>query len=80
MLEDAEIVNDTGADKYFKNYQQLALLNQVGLAGLENDFRDIQHGFVGRKFLDVEIFVKTEPHPGEANQKSDHQEMVLGRA
>ena len=43
MLQEAKIKNDGSPDKDLQNHQKPALRQKVGLAGLVNQLRDLQH-------------------------------------
>ena len=48
VLQEAEVVDDARADEDLEHEQQPALLEQVGLAGLVDDVRDVEHRLVRR--------------------------------
>jgi hypothetical protein len=77
VLEDAEIIDHAGPDEDFEDDEELPLLDEVGLAGLENNFRDIQHGLVAGQAFYFFIFIKPKSHPHKANQETNHQEAIL---
>jgi len=78
MLQEAEVVEDTGTDEDEQDEQELALLDEVGAASFKNDLRNVQHGLVGRKPLDLGVHEVAVRHPQEADHETDHEQVVLG--
>jgi hypothetical protein len=79
VLEEAEVVDDARADEDLEHREQLALLEQVGLAGLVDGVRDIEHGLVGRHGLDLVEHHQAEQHAEDAHPDAHEQQVALSR-
>ena len=53
MQQRAEVERDDGADEELEDQQELALLDQVGLARLVDELGDLEHRLVHRQVLEL---------------------------
>src|SRR5207244_9562451 len=53
LLQHAEVQHHDGADQHLQHQDEFALLEQVRLAGLPDDLRDVGHRLVNRQRLDL---------------------------
>src|SRR5271163_4546683 len=60
VLEKSEVKHNDGADEGLKDEQEFTLGNEVGLAGLVNEFRDLEHRFVDRHVLELVVNHQTK--------------------
>src|SRR3989338_8156670 len=65
MLEPHEVIAHRARNDCKQDSQELDLLPEVGFAGLENRFRDVEHRFVSRKPLDLYKLIKRQTHGSE---------------
>ena len=54
-----------------QHQQELALLDEIRLAGLEDDLGDVEHRLVGRQLLDLSTQVQAD-----AQRAGDHERAV----
>jgi hypothetical protein len=71
-----EVVGDDGSDEEPENHQELALLNQVRLAGLVDQFGDLEHRPVDRHVLQLPVDQQAEQHAERRDQDADKQQRV----
>ena len=75
-----EVGDHHGADEQLEDQQELALLNQVGLAGLVDDRRDVGHRLVDRQVLHRRVGPEAEQQPQHADDQAREQDLVAGHA
>ncbi len=76
MPQHAKIKHDDGGNEGPEQHQELALRDQVGLAGFVNQFRNFAHGAVHRKVLQPHEDHHAETEAKHAEQQSDEQKLV----
>ncbi len=74
MQQDAVVENDDRADENLENEEELALRDQIGLAGLVDQLGDLAHRGVHRKVLELRVDHEPEEKPGRADQQPEHEE------
>ena len=75
-----EVEDDHDADEALEQQQQLALLDQVGLAGLVDEPRDVGHRLVHRQLLDAGVGEEAEQQAQHADDEAGQQDVVPGEA
>ena len=75
-----EVGDHHGADEQLEDQQELALLDQVGLAGLVDDRRDVGHRLVDRQVLHRRVGPEAEQQPQHADDQAREQDLVAGHA
>ena len=79
-LQHAEVHDDDDRDECPQQHQELALRDQIGLAGLVNQFGDLAHGAMHGQVLQLHVNRQAEAEPESAKQKADQQEpMAIDR-
>ena len=63
-------------DENFQDQKELALGDQVGLAGLVNEFRNLPHGAVDGKVLQAHVDRHAKEQSEHANDNADQQQLV----
>ena len=76
----AKYGDDDRADEELENEQEFALLDQISLAGLVNQLRDLSHRAVHGQSFDACIRPCPEQQPQDANHQSREQNLVAGHA
>ena len=71
-----EVRGDDGADEQLEDQQELALLQQVGLAGLVDQLRDLPHRLVHRHVLELRVDHEAEGEPERADDQAGEQQRV----
>ena len=66
--------------KHLENEQELALLNQVGLARLVNQLGDVGHRAMHRQALHVRVRPGAEQQAEHADHEARQQNLVPGQA
>ncbi len=74
VLEEPEIEHHDEADEHLEDEDELALCNEVGLAGLVDEFRDLPHGSVHGKVLELPVDDQTEEQAKQAHEESRLQQ------
>ena len=74
--ERAEVERDDGADEQPENQQELALLNQVGLARLVDELGDLAHRRMHRHVLQLRVDDQAEEQPERADDQAAEQQRV----
>ena len=72
----AEVQHDHDGDEDPQEQQELALREEVGLAGLVNQLGDFAHGAVHRQVLQAAVNGQSEDQSENAKQNSDRQQLV----
>jgi len=67
MQQHAEIQDDDGGDESFEQKKELALGDEIGFAGLVDEFGDLPHGPMNREVLEA-------PVDGQAKQQAKYAE------
>src|SRR5262249_16923802 len=73
LQQDSEIENDDYCYECFEDENEFALSDEVGLAGLVNQFRDFPHRLMNRKLLQVSVHCEPEEQPQHANQETPQE-------
>ena len=76
----AEVGDDDRADEELEDQQELALLNQVGLARLVDQLGDVGHRPVHRQALDAGVGPRAEEQAEHADHQARQQDLVPGHA
>jgi hypothetical protein len=71
-----EVRHDDGADEDLENQQELALLDQVGLARLVDQIRHVGHRPVHRQLLHGDVRRHAEQQPEHAHEEARQQDVV----
>jgi hypothetical protein len=79
VLQEAEVVDDAGADEELEHHEQLALLQEVGLARLVDGVAHVEHRLVRRHPLDLVEHHQAEQHAEHAHAEADHEQLALAR-
>ena len=74
MPQHAEVHRDDDRDKRPQQHQELALCDQISLAGLINQFRDFAHGAMYGQVLQPHEDRHAEAEAEDAKQQPDHQQ------
>ena len=75
-----EVGDHHRADEQLEDQQELALLNQVGLAGLVDQRRDVGHRLVDRQVLHRRVGPHAEQQPEHADDQARQQDLMAGHA
>ena len=75
-----EVGDDDRADEDLENQQELALLHQIGLAGLVDQLGDLGHRAVHRQALDAGIRPGAEEQAQHADDQPRQQDLMAGHA
>ena len=73
-VEHTEIQHDDDGDEDLENGEELALRDQIGLAGLVNQLRDLAHRPVHRQVLQLVEDDQTEQHAQRRHAEADHEQ------
>ena len=76
--EEPEVQNDDRADEDLQDQDELALGDEVLLAGLVDEVRNLEHRLVDRQVLQRAVFGETEEQAEGANDKAPGQDRVAG--
>src|ERR1700757_1519149 len=76
MLQITEVENDDGPDEEFQNDKELYLRDQVCLAGLVDQFRDLEHRLVYREVFQLVVNDNAEHETERNNNKAVDQEVM----
>ncbi len=75
-----EVGHHHRADEDLEDEQELALLDQVGLARLVDEVGDVGHRLVNRQVLDGVVGPGAEQQPEDADDQAGEQDLVAGHA
>ncbi len=75
-LEHAEVHANDDRDKDPQQHQELALRDEVGLAGFVDQFGDFAHGAMHGQVLEAHVDGHAEAEAEQAKQDSDQQQLV----
>ena len=73
-LEGTEVDSDDDGDEHPEEDQKAALLQQVGLTGLPDQFGDLPHGPVDRQLADLEEDDKAEDEAQRTDDEAQAEE------
>jgi hypothetical protein len=74
--EPAEVDEDDRADEDPEDDEELALLDEVGLAGLVDQLGDLTHRLVDRHLPDLGVRDEPEEEPERADREAEEEELV----
>ncbi len=74
-LQANEVVEEQPGDQHKQHRQEFALLDQVRLAGLEDDLRDVEHRLMGRQGLDLSPQVQAEAQRADDHERTEEQQV-----
>ncbi len=74
VLQETEVDDDDHPDECLEDQQELALLQEIRLAGLVDQLRDLEHGRVHRQALQLPVEQQPEHQTGDADPETEHQE------
>ena len=74
VLQDAEVDDDDDPDEQLQDGEELALLEQVGLARLVDQLGDLAHRAVDRQRLQLRVDHQAEHQAEQADPETQHQE------
>jgi hypothetical protein len=74
VLEHAEVKDHDHADEDLEEQDELALRNQVGLAGLVDQLRDVEHRLVDGQVLQLREDRHAERESQDTHDQAGHQE------
>src|SRR5689334_11056831 len=74
MLQNAKVENDDHGNESFKYQDELALRDQIGLAGLIDQLRDFTHGAMHGRILQLHIDDQPEQATQSAEDQADFQQ------
>ena len=74
--QEAEVQDHDHADERLEEQQELALLDEVGLAGLVDQVRDLRHRPVHREPLDRRHLEEPEGQPRDAHEEADQEQRM----
>src|SRR3989338_7094223 len=80
MLEPHEVIAHRAGYDREQDSQELDLLPEVGFAGLENRFRDVEHRLVSRQPLDLYKLIKRQTHGSENHHGPVKKDLEAGEA
>jgi hypothetical protein len=72
----AEVEENDSSDEEPENHQELALLQEIGLAGLVDELGDLEHRPVNGHVLELAIDEQPEQHAEGADEDADHQQLI----
>ncbi len=75
VLQPDEVIHHGHRDDGKEHHQELALLDQVRLAGLEDDLGDIEHRLVGRQILDLPPQKQADAQRADDDERSVKQQV-----
>ncbi len=78
MPEAKQVIRDGDCDQHEQHQQEFALLDEIGLAGLEDDLGDIEHRLVGRQLFDLVAQIQADAQRAADDQRPIEQQ-VPGR-
>ena len=76
VLQEPEVERDDDADEQLEDQQELALLHEVGLAGLVDQLRDLPHRLVHHHVLELRVDHQAEGEPERADHQAGEQQRV----
>ena len=74
VLQEAEVDDDDDPDEQLEDRQELALLQQVGLAGLVDQLGDLAHRAVHRQGLQLLVDHQAEDQAEQADAEPEHEQ------
>jgi hypothetical protein len=74
MLEEEEVDEDDRPDEQLEDHQELALLDQVRLAGLVDQLRDLEHRRMHGHVLEGRVHHQPEAQAQRRDDQADHQQ------
>ena len=74
VLEHAEVDHHDRADEELEEQDELALRDQIRLAGLVNELGDVPHRLVHRQVLEPREDHEAEREPAQAHDQARHQQ------
>jgi hypothetical protein len=74
--EPAEVDENDRADEGPEDDEELALLDEVGLAGLVDQLGDLAHRLVDRHLPDLGVRDEPEEEPERADREAEEEELV----
>ena len=74
LLQEEEVDEDDGPDEQLEDHQELALLDQVGLAGLVDQLRDLPHRLVDGHVLQLRVDHQPEAKAQRGDHEADHEQ------
>src|SRR6202035_4968526 len=74
-----EVDDHDGADEGLQDEDELALRHEIGLAGLEDELRDLPHRAVDGQVLQLHVGRQAEEHLQQADEEAAHQELAAGQ-
>src|SRR5437588_454613 len=75
-MQKAEVAEDHHRDESPQNQNELSLRHQIGLAGLVDQLRDIAHGLVDGKVLQIQINSQSKHQSGKAERQANQKQVV----
>src|SRR6185436_11755048 len=79
-LGEAEVVDDDRADEELEDGDELDLRDEVRLAGLVDELRDLAHRLVDGRALELLVDDAREHHPEHGDEDARHEELRSGHA
>src|SRR5664280_992968 len=76
MLHGTEIPNHDGANQHLENDEEFALLDEVRLASLENQFGDFAHRLMNRQVLHLIHHDVAEQHAESRDDQANQQQVM----
>ena len=76
MQQDAEVEDDDDGDEGPQQQEEFALGDEVGLAGLVDEFGDFAHGAVDGQVLQPPVDDQAEAEAEQAEQNADQEQLV----
>ena len=76
MAQHAKVDSDNDRDKGPQQHQELALRDEVGLAGFVDQFRDLSHGAVHGQILQAHEDDHAETEAENAEEQANHEETM----
>jgi hypothetical protein len=70
-----EVVGDGDGDQHEQHQQEFALLDEIRLAGLEDDLGDVEHRLVRRLLVDLVELIEADAERPRDHQSTDCQEV-----
>ena len=74
--QNAKIQADDGGDEDPQQGEEFSLSDEIGLAGLVDQLRNVFHGAMDGKILELQINAQAEEQPESAKDQPDQQQRV----
>src|SRR5882724_10058504 len=78
--QESEVGHDNNRDEHPQQHDELALRDQVGLASLIDQLRDVAHRLMNSQIFELQVDAKSKEKSEKAEQQADHQQIVAVHA